>query len=77
MNAHSTELLIIKTGNGYVREKDGVYETCAMERASVFPLGHLPDVKKHVEILRDQYGMASGLFKLTIIEEPFKEREEA
>lgn len=71
MNEKSTELLIIKTENAYIRITDRDYETCTLEKASVFPLDHLSDVKQHTEALQQRHGITPGVFKLTIVEEPF------
>lgn len=71
-----TELLIIKSDQGYVRVKDGGYETGPMERASVFPISRLSEVRTHEKILREQYAMTTHLFKLTLIEEPFEPAKE-
>ncbi len=68
------ELLIIKTPNGYVRIKDDQYHYCAIDKASVFPMDKLDQVKTHLRNLHIDYPEAI-INKLILTEEPFTESE--
>ena len=65
------ELLIIKTGNQYIRVKDDAYEVCGLDKTSVFPVKKLEDVKQHIETLKAKQFSDVLLYKLSIAEEPF------
>ncbi len=64
------ELLIIKSGEDYVREKAGGYILCQLDKASVFPIDKLDAVKKHVKKLRAKNFTRVAIYKLKMIEEP-------
>ena len=67
-----TELLIVKTGDSYIRFTEGGFEQCSMSKGSVFPLSEIKEVKKKcVNLARDVSNVQ--LMKLTICEEPFVE----
>ncbi|MBW2112355.1 MAG: hypothetical protein JRF51_14710 [Deltaproteobacteria bacterium] len=69
------ELLVIKTGKGYVRVGRGDYSLCGLERASVFPMDELDTVRGHVQRLRERnYGTVS-INRLIMREEPFDDQE--
>ena len=64
------ELLIIKSGNDYIRVKPGDYILCQLDKASVFPVDKLDAVKKHVNILREKDFNRVAIYKLKMVEEP-------
>ena len=68
-----TELLIIKTGDDYIRIKDDAYIRCKLDKASVFPMAKLEDVKAHIRMLSAMPDMRPTLFKLILKELPFDE----
>ncbi len=65
------ELLIIKSGEDYVRVKSENYNVCRLDKASVFPIDNLDEVKKHVKKLKEKDFPLIAIYKLTLIEEPF------
>ena len=67
------ELLIVKSGDQYLRFLPEGHQFCKFDKASVFPLDQVTEVQKR--ILRAQNdGVAEiELRKLTIIEEPYAE----
>ena len=64
------ELLIIKSGEDYVRVKTEDYILCQLDKASVFPIDNLDEVKKHVKKLKETDFPLITIYKLTLIEEP-------
>jgi hypothetical protein len=64
------ELLIIKSGEDYVRVKTGNHSLCRLDKASVFPIDNLDEVKKHVKKLKEKDFSLIAIYKLTLIEEP-------
>jgi len=48
------ELLIIKSGEDYVRVKTEDYILCRLDKASVFPIDNLDVVKNHVRKLEEK-----------------------
>lgn len=69
----ATELLIFRRGEQYIRLVDNGYQLCTMNKASVFPLADLAQVRKTLNHLTRQGGEDIRLHKLTIIEEPYEE----
>jgi hypothetical protein len=41
------ELLILKSGDDYLRVVEGEYRRCGLDKASVFPLARLEDLREH------------------------------
>ncbi len=64
------ELLIIKSGEDYIRVKTGDYILCQLDKASVFPVDKLDAVKRHVKKLREKDFTQVAIYKLKMIEEP-------
>ena len=64
------ELLIIKSGEDYVRVKTESYNLCRLDKASVFPIDNLDEAKMHVKKLKEKDFPLISIFKLTLIEEP-------
>lgn len=67
-----SELLIVKGNSGYYRFADGEFFICGMNKASVFPLGQLAEVKRLCEMVKES-GAEPKIMKLTISEELFEE----
>ncbi len=66
-----TELLIIKSDSKYIRIKEGGYILCGLDKASVFPIEKLEDVKNHLEKIKENGRFSPVIFKLILREEPF------
>jgi hypothetical protein len=66
------ELLIIKSGEDYVRVKTENYSLCRLDKASVFAIDNLDEVKKHVNKLKEKDFPLITIYKLTLIEEPLE-----
>lgn len=64
------KLLIIKSGNEYLRFQGQGFELSPLNKASVFPLGQVEEARNHCAKLAAA-GIAVRLMKLTIIEEPY------
>jgi hypothetical protein len=67
------ELLIIKSRDHYFRFKKNTYETCPMNKASVFPLEKVAEVKVCKKKLEDDGVPDAEIYRLIITEEPFLE----
>lgn len=67
-----TELLIVKGGDTYYRFSEGEFSRCSMNKASVFTLDRLGEVRSLCKQVRET-GETANLMKLTIKEEPFGE----
>ncbi len=67
------ELLIIKSRDHYFRFKKNTFETCPMNKASVFPLEKISEVKVCKKKLENDGIVDAAIFKLIITEEPFLE----
>ena len=77
MSQSRMELLIIKSGEQYIRYKDDVFTLCGLDRASVFPMDKLPVVRKHVAVLHGKQFSQVCICKLTLTEEPFAAKEKS
>ena len=66
----TTELLIVKEGEKYVRFLETGFEYCSMNKASVFSLGSVEEVKERCSEIRSQTKELQ-LMKLVIRQEPF------
>jgi hypothetical protein len=67
------ELLIIKSRDRYFRFKKNIYETCPMNKASVFPLEKVAEIKICKKKLDDDGVTDAEIYRLIITEEPFLE----
>ncbi len=65
------ELLILKSGSGYIRVKDGSFQQVCLDKASVFPMDRLSLVKQHEESLKKLGFEKVSIKKLVMIEEDF------
>lgn len=68
------ELLIIKSGDEYLRFQGNEFEPCPLNKASVYPLGQVEEARNHCAKLAAA-GIAARLMKLTITEEPYAGKE--
>lgn len=66
------ELLIIKVGSDYLRILGDGFERCGLNKASVYPISQLVEVRAIVTSLLEQ-GVAGRIMKLKIAEEPLEE----
>lgn len=64
------DLLIIKTGNDYIRIKDGEYIPCGLDKASVFPMEKLDWVTEQCRTIQKKAYPRASIYKLTLSEEP-------
>lgn len=63
------ELLILKAEKNYIRVKDGDYLRVGLDKASVFPMDRLPDVRAHESRLNDSGFHGVCVKKLILTEE--------
>ncbi len=64
------KLLIIKSGLEYIRIKEEAYLLCGIDKASVFPMEKLSEVKRQVELIADSDFRDVSIRKLVLTEEP-------
>ncbi len=64
------ELLIIKSGEKYIRVKEGSYFICSLDKASVFPFAQMDKVKKHAQSLKKEAFKDIAIFRLVLTEYP-------
>lgn len=69
------ELLIIKSGKDYIRVKAENYILCQLDKASVFPMDKLEEVKIHAKILREKGFHRISISRLKLSEEPFENHD--
>ena len=63
------ELLIIKSGRDYIRYNDDNYLFVRLDKASVFPLDRMEQVKQHESRLKEQGFYNVCIRKLILTEE--------
>lgn len=66
------ELLIIKSGEDYIRCNEGGYHACSLDKASVFPMARLDQACGHLAVLMEQGFPHVRLRKLVLTELPFE-----
>ena len=66
-----TTLLIIKNRDQYIRVKGDDYQVCNLDKASVFPMEKLEQVKRHIETMKQNGFEQPVMAKLILREEPF------
>ena len=64
-----TELLVIKYNDSYIRVKDGEYTICGLDKASVFPMEKMEEVKEHIKKIKEKQNCSPSIFKLILREE--------
>lgn len=67
------DLLIIKCGHDYIRIKDEAYLTVGLDKASVFPMDQIDQVKQRLKQLQDNGFAQAAIFRLTLTESPLEE----
>lgn len=67
------ELLILRADDSYIRLRADGHELCDMEKASVFPLTKVHEVRSHRDELAARGIINLRIHRLTITEEPFVE----
>ena len=67
------DLLIIKTGDDYIRVKPDAYEAVGMDKASVFPMPQLDRVKEHLTKARSSGFPEAAIYRLHLTEEPLED----
>lgn len=67
------ELLVVKVGSRYLRFLPEGYEICSFDKASVFPLDQVAQVREQMHRALGNGAADIELRKLTIIEEPYTE----
>ncbi|MBF0231645.1 MAG: hypothetical protein HQK62_13890 [Desulfamplus sp.] len=65
-----TELIIIKNNSDYIRVKDGKYFLCNLDKASVFPMDKIEEVKDHIKNIRQDKNFSPSIYRLILKEEP-------
>lgn len=63
------ELLILKSGQDYIRFKDDVYLLVKLEKASVFPFDQMNVVQRHESRLKKKEFHNVSIKKLVLTEE--------
>jgi hypothetical protein len=66
------ELLILKSDEDYIRVKEGGYICCRLDKASVYPMGKLEQVRRHAGRLRESGFCRVSICRLKLWEEPFE-----
>ncbi len=69
-------LLILKHKDKYIRHKQEEYALCDMDKASVFPMSKIQEVKDHLQNLRNNGFPEASVGRLIIKEVPFDIDEE-
>jgi hypothetical protein len=62
--------LILKSGEDYIRVNTENYILCKLDKASVFPIGNLEEVKKHVIKLKEKDFPLIEIYKFILISGP-------
>ncbi len=65
------ELLVINSGNHYIKVEEDGYLRCDLDKASVFPLEQSDRVKEHSRMLQEQGFGPVSVKKLVITQEDF------
>ncbi len=69
-----TELLIIKNNDDYIKVQEKQYSVCALDKASVFPVDKIFNVKEHVRCLKNNGFDNACIYRLILTEIPFEEK---
>ena len=67
------DLLIIKTGDHYIRVRQDAYVAMGMDKASVFPMSQLDRVKDHLTKARNSGFPEAAIYRLHLTEEPLED----
>lgn len=66
------ELLVIKCGDRYARVKEDAHQLCGIDKASVYPMEKLVEVRRLAAVLRHQGLKDISIRKLVLTEEPLE-----
>ncbi len=66
---NKVKLLVLKSGPHYIRIHEDDYQTCSMEKATVFPLERIEEAKIHAQRLREKGFRDVAVYRLVIQEE--------
>lgn len=64
------DLLIIKCGQDYIRVKEGAYFAVGLDKASVFPMHQLDQVKARLKQVQASGFSQAAIYRLTLTESP-------
>lgn len=67
------ELLIIKSGDRYLRLKNDRWIAVGLDKASVFPMATLEGVKGHLDHVRQHGFPDAAIYRLRLAESPLEE----
>lgn len=67
------ELLILKSGDDYIRIEGDRYRKCRLDKASVFPLEQSEKVMTHLTELKQNHFAEAAVFRLILEEKPYEE----
>ena len=68
------KLLVIKSGADYIRVAEEEYLRCGLNKASVFPLDQLDNVRKYVRQMEGRDFESVTIKKLKKKKKPFEEK---
>ena len=68
------ELLVIKSGADYIRIAEEEYHRCGLNKASVFPLDQLDNVREYVRQMEGRDFESVTIKKLIITEKTYKKK---
>ena len=69
------DLLIIKCGRDYIRVKEDTFITVGLDKASVFPMDRLDQVRDRLKQVQASGFAQAAIYRLTLTESPFKEAD--
>lgn len=67
------DLLIIKCGRDYIRVKEDTFITVGLDKASVFPMDQLDQVRDRLKRVQASGLVQAAIYRLTLTERPFEE----
>jgi hypothetical protein len=67
------DLLIIKCGRDYIRVKEDTFITVGLDKASVFPMDQLDQVRDRLKQVQASGLVQAAIYRLTLTERPFEE----
>ena len=67
------DLLIIKCDRDYIRFKEDAFFTVGLDKASVFPMDRLDQVKDRLKQVQASGVVQAAIYRLTLTERPLEE----
>lgn len=64
------DLLIIKCGHDYIRIKEDAFFKVGLDKASVFPMDQMAQVKNRLKQVQDSGFAQAAIYRLTLTESP-------